>query len=115
MHKLYGPFLVFLAILIPVLWVVNCSGPRPVVSRLRLQSPRSPGGPYQVQALVHNDSPGHGQVAITFRLLNTATGHTIEQDQKVTLQSGETSLVSARITAPPATYTPEVDASYPPG
>ncbi|HEV8192635.1 MAG TPA: hypothetical protein VGP82_14310, partial [Ktedonobacterales bacterium] len=54
------PFLLLLAL--PVLWVVNCSGPRPTASQVRVQAPSQQGDPYHVTALVGNEGPGHGQV-----------------------------------------------------
>lgn len=97
------------------LWVVNCSGPRPTTSGLSVQPPPSANQPYQLSATVRNAGPGHGEVQVTFRLVDKRSGQTFEQMQTVALDAGESSVVSVQITAPPGDYTPQVEVSYPPG
>lgn len=100
---------------VAALWAVNCSGPRASASDLSVQPPTSANTAYQMSAAIHNAGPGHGQVQVTFRLRDKRGGQTYEQMQTVALDAGETSVVSAQITAPPGDYTPEVDVAYPPG
>lgn len=108
----FSPLL--LVLVLPYLWVSNCSGPRPSVSDLRIQAPRTPGGPYTLSALVTNNGPGHGQVDVTFRLRDQRSGHTFEQDETVTLEAGEQAVVSVQMDVPPGIYTSEVEVEYPP-
>ncbi|HEU5348250.1 MAG TPA: hypothetical protein VFU63_06525 [Ktedonobacterales bacterium] len=106
------PVLILLGI--SALWVTNCSGPRPVVSNLRIEAPSAADKPYRVTARVWNDGPGHGQVEVIFRLRDTSSGHIYQQSEQVTLRSGEAVIVSVDISAPPGNYKPDVIASYPP-
>jgi hypothetical protein len=102
-------------VLVCFLWVINCTGPRPSWSHLRVQPPSGSSQSYQVSLEVTNTGPGHGQIDVVVRLKSKRTGQTYEQDQTVMLQSGETSVVNMQIGAPPGQYTPEVDLQYPPG
>jgi hypothetical protein len=98
-----------------VLWVANCSGPQPsVVGGVQLEDPSGPGEPYHVQTTVRNAGPGHGQVNVTFRLHDPATGQTFQGDRQVQLEGGETARVVAEILAPPGSYEPDVEVEYPP-
>lgn len=97
-----------------VLWVVNCSGPRPEAEVVRVVPPAEAGWPYLVEARLRNASHGHGQVTVTFRLRDTATGQTFQEERKVELREGETAGVVAEIHAPPGDYAPELEAEYPP-
>lgn len=106
------PLVLLLAL--AALWVTNCSGPRPSVSDPKVEAPGAPGKPYHVTARVENDSPGHGQVRVLFRLRDIHTGRTYQQSDQVTLRSGETLIVGVDISAPPGDYRPEVTVSYPP-
>ena len=109
----WGLLFVLVAVL-PYLWVLNCSGPRPELRRVRLTPPSVVGGAYQMEAVVRNSGPGHGQVAVIFTLRDTRTGHTYQQDESADLSAGETAVLSAEIPAPPGTYTPNVEVQYPP-
>jgi hypothetical protein len=106
--------LAVLATLVGVLWVRSCSGPDPVVVDVRLVAPRAEATPYRVEATIENRGQGSGDAQVTFRLRDAATGLTRQQEQRIALDRGERALVSAEIDAPPATYTPAVEASYPP-
>lgn len=97
------------------LYVSNCSGPQTTATDLRVLPPHITGGPYRVEAYVHNGGPGHGEVDVIFRLVSKKTGDTVEADDKVSLDAGETSLAWADIEAPPGQYTPQVSIDYPPG
>ncbi|HEU0026903.1 MAG TPA: hypothetical protein VFQ25_07280 [Ktedonobacterales bacterium] len=96
------------------LWVVNCSGPRPVASDPRVEAPLRAGDPYHVTALVSNEGPGHGEARVTFRLRDTQTGRVYQQIASVTLDPDETIVVGVDIAAPPSQYEPIVEAEYPP-
>ncbi|MGE5334067.1 MAG: hypothetical protein ACM3N4_05150 [Nitrososphaerota archaeon] len=110
--RLILPVLMLLGV--SALWVTNCSGPRPMVSDARVEAPSTPDKPYHVSARVENDSPGHGQVRVVFRLHDTTTGHVYQQSEQITLRSGEAVIVGVDINAPPGHYTPEITANYPP-
>ena len=96
------------------LWIMSCSGPKAVVGQVRLEPPREANGPYPVHAEVENRGFGHGQVNVIFRLRDQATGVTIEETEKVSLEPGERSLVIAQIEAPSGSYAPDVEVEYPP-
>jgi hypothetical protein len=99
-----------------VLWVTQCSGPRPtVIGAPQVQAPARPGDPLRVQATVRNDGPGHGEVRVTFRLRDPASGEAYQDDETVQLDRGETARVVGEIRAPPGSYEPEVQVEYPPG
>ena len=106
--------LIGLAAILTVLWVMNCSGPQPSVSNVRLIEPSNQGAPYRIESLIQNEGRGHGQVAVKFRLRDRTTEQTIQEDRKAVLEPGETARVSAEIQAPPGDYAPEVEAEYPP-
>src|SRR5690242_709703 len=108
----WGLLFVLVAVL-PYLWVLNCSGPRPELRRVRLMAPSVVGGAYQIEAEVRNSGPGHGQVAVIFTLRDTRTGHTYQQDENANLNPGETAVLSAQIQAPLGTYVPNVEVQYP--
>ncbi|HEU5440545.1 MAG TPA: hypothetical protein VFU88_14770 [Ktedonobacterales bacterium] len=115
MAKRVSFFLPFLLLLgMAALWVTNCSGPRPVVSDPQVEAPTAPDKPYYVTVRVQNDSPGHGQVQLVFRLRDIHSGHVYQQSEQVTLRSGETAVVGVDISAPSGEYQPNVTASYPP-
>jgi hypothetical protein len=97
------------------LWVAQCSGPKPVlVEPARVEAPDQPGDPYKVTATVRNTGPGHGQVRVTFRLIDDDADAAYQKDESVQLERGETTHVIVEIPAPPATYRAEVEAEYPP-
>ena len=98
------------------LWVAQCSGPRPeVMGSPTVTPPAQPGQPYVVAATIANHGPGHGQVEVTLRLKDVATGQLYQQQEQLNLESGEQSRVVTSIFAPVASYTPEVQVQYPPG
>lgn len=96
------------------LWVANCSGPRPSVADVQVTAPRAEGEPYLVGALIRNEGRGHGEVKVSFRLRDRASGQTVEQGAKVDLEDGETTRLVVEIQAPPGDYAPMVEAIYPP-
>ena len=96
------------------LWVVNCSGPRPVVTDVQLHEPDRDGAPYRVEAIVRNAGGGRGQVTVNVRLRERASGRTIQTGKQVVLEARESALVLAELPAPRGNYAPEVEAEYPP-
>lgn len=97
-----------------VLWVVGCSGPRLEVTDTRLTAPTSEGAPYCLEATIKNQGWGHGQVNVTVRLRDKATGQTVQDDRKAELRPNETTRVAIELIAPPGAYEPEVEVDYPP-
>jgi hypothetical protein len=64
---------------------------------------------------VVNPWRGHGQVDVTIRLRDTATGrHVMGDDQHIELEAHDTVFVSAEVMAPSGQYAPEVEVVYPP-
>jgi hypothetical protein len=103
-----------LAALLGFLWVRGCSGPDPVVADVRLIEPPDESRPYRLEATIENRGQGNGDAQVIFRLRDAATGQTRQEEKRVSLERGETAIASADIPAPRATYTPAVEASYPP-
>jgi hypothetical protein len=101
-------------IVLTVLWVSECTGPRPVVGDVRLDPPASEGAPYRVEASVTNTGRGHGEVAVTIRLRDESSDRSVQTDRRIELDEHETTRIIADIVAPTATYTPDVEAIYPP-
>jgi hypothetical protein len=106
--------LVLVTAALTVFWVAECSGPRPVVGDVRLLAPTVDGGPYRVEASVTNAGRGHGEVAVTVKIQDQASGRTVQTDRKLDLDAHESTRILADIPAPPATYVPTVEAVYPP-
>ena len=104
------------AVAAAALFVVNCTGPRPAVSDVRLEEPKGESDPYVVRATIRNEWHGHGQVAVSVRLRESSGDppRTFEKQEQVSLaRNGSTSL-AVEIHAPRARYTPDVQADYPP-
>ncbi|MBI3967172.1 MAG: hypothetical protein HY329_16180 [Chloroflexi bacterium] len=106
--------LIAVAAVVATLWVLNCSGPKPVVGEVRLVEPTAPGAPYRVEATVRNDRSGEGQIEVKVRLREKTSGHTVQQELKADLKSNEQTLIVAELKAPAGSYTPEVEVEYPP-
>ena len=102
------------AIIVAILWVANCTGPMPAVQRVQLSPPSTPGGPYEVTAVVLNQGGGHGEVDVSARLREMNSPRTVANDRRITLQAHDTAVVVIDIQAPKGEYTPQVDATYPP-
>ena len=98
------------------LWISRCSGPRAdVVGAPIVRAPQAPGEAYHVEVPVRNAGPGHGEVQVTVRLRDPSSGRAYEREETVQLEAGEQVSVVAEIFAPPATYEPQVEVTYPPG
>ena len=101
---------------ITALWVGQCSGPRAAVDGLpTVLAPEQPGQPYRVVAAIRNTGPGHGEVQVTFRLRDRATGQTYQHIDRAQLEPGSLIQVVAEIPALPGDYEPSVQVDYPPG
>src|SRR4051812_19446778 len=96
------------AMLLAILWVAECTGPRPVVGEVWLDPPTTNGAPYRVEASVTNTGRGHGEVAVTIRLRDETSGWSVQTDRRIELDEHETTRIIADIVAPAATYTPAV-------
>ena len=97
-----------------VLWVAQCTGPKPQVADVRLQEPQSESDPYVVLATLHNTWRGQGEVRVTARLRDSGTGTSYEKEAQATLNGRESVAVAIEIHAPRGHYTPDVQAEYPP-
>ncbi len=91
-----------LALLLVLL--TGCLGPKPVLqSYSALPSAPDSGKPFVVEAVIHNEGPGEGEVLVEVNLLNKQNGTTIAQDSKtVDLKKDETQRVLFEITLPPS-------------
>jgi hypothetical protein len=102
-----------IAVAVGVLWVLQCSGPRSEILETRLVEPGAPGAPYRIEATVHNEGPGHGQVNVILRLRHLQERWTVQEDRQVSIEAGESARVTADLFAPPGPYAPEVELEYP--
>src|SRR5581483_6795938 len=101
-----------LTVLAIAFWVAECTGPRPVVGDVRLLPPAAEGAPYRVEASITNAGRGHGEVAVTVRLRDEASGRTVQTDKRIELDEHESTRIVADVPAPVATYVPNVEALY---
>ena len=104
------------------LLLVACLGPKPVLQSYNVERP--PAGsdqPFKVEAVIHNQGPGAGQVSVMVVLENKQTGETIRQEEKdVVLDNGETQHVFFEMDLPisaknmdPNNIDVHVDTHYP--
>lgn len=109
-----GGLLVALVVL--VLWISQCSGPRPeLVGAPVVRPPASPGDAYHVEATVRNAGPGHGEVQVVARLRERSSGRAYQRDETIQLDAGEQAGIVVEVFAPPGDYEPHVEINYPPG
>jgi hypothetical protein len=101
-------------VVLAVLWTANCSGPQPKVIEASFRAPENPDHPYSVSAIVSNDSRGRGQVSVTFRLKDKASGLEYEKEASAELKPHDQVVVETDIDAPEGDYTLDVDVEYPP-
>ena len=109
---------VLLALLLPLLLLTGCLGPKPVVIGVTKQPPTAPDQPYRIQVLVRNDGPGSGQIQVSVRFVDKQTQRVIlSNDQEVQLEHEEQSVnfeLNLPPTAPPLDQLDvQVDAQYP--
>jgi hypothetical protein len=91
---------------------LGCSGPRANATDARVR-PSSRSGFYRVETRVVN-AGGPGEVELTARLRNTATGRIVTQRQSVDLRPGDRADVALEVPAPPGDYAVDVTVEYPP-
>lgn len=87
-----------------------CAGPQPSVTASWLE-PR-PGG-YVAVAAVRN-AGGDGEVQVSFRLRDRATGRTVPVQGTAQVRRGEEVQVRAYVPAPPGDWRLEAESEYPP-
>lgn len=92
-----------------------CLGPKPTVLSHELQPPEQPGQPWVMYATVENRGRGEGQVAVTARLIDPATGDVLAENE-VTAQFLGHETITVAIELQPQTDGPfeeQVEAEYP--
>ena len=95
-------------------FLFRCEGPRPAIRNVRLERE---GAGWRVGTELVNEGHGDGQVEVTFRLRELATGRTWQAERRVALAPHERVEVSEPVDAPEAAdgrYAAEVEAKYPP-
>jgi hypothetical protein len=97
-----------------VLWVMNCSGPRPLVTEVSVARPSDGSSLHRVAAVLRNQAGGAGEVQVTVRLRDRTTGQTVQRQETVSLTGAEVTRLVLPIEAPPGDYAPEVEVQYPP-
>jgi hypothetical protein len=101
------------AVVMVLLWVMNCSGPQPVVTAVRLTEPTSVDAPYRVEVELLNRWRGHGEVAVTVRLRDPGSGRRVVEERHVSLEGNERVVLVVELLAPPGRYEPEVTVQCP--
>ena len=109
------------ALLLSLLVLTGCLGPKPVVDSYQAEPPSSPDQPFKVEAVVSNAGPGEGEVLVEVSLSDKKTGAVLRRDeQHVSLQTGETEHVLFELNLPPSAQNlnpdqidVEVQAHYP--
>ena len=91
---------------------LGCSGPRATATDARVR-PSARSGFYRVETRVVN-AGGPGEVELTVRLRNTATGRIVTQQQPVELRPRDRADVALEVPAPPGDYAVDVSVEYPP-
>jgi hypothetical protein len=87
-----------------------CAGPRPRVAASWLE--QAPGG-WVAAARVRN-AGGEGEIQVTFRLRDRATGRSIPAEATAHVQDGEEVEVRVWVPAPPGSWSLEAESEYPP-
>ena len=100
--------------LITIFWITSCAGPKPTVVEATFDPPAAAGQPYHLRALVENGGGGRGEVGITFRMKDQASGRIYEEQSTLTLKPHEQALAVAQLALPAGDYTLKVEAEYPP-
>jgi hypothetical protein len=91
---------------------LGCWGPRATATGARVR-PSSRSGFYRVDARLIN-AGGSGQIELTVRLRNKATGSVVTQQQSVDLHPHDRDDVVVELPAPPGDYAVDVGVQYPP-
>jgi hypothetical protein len=103
-----------MALMLGVVWIMQCSGPMPSVEQVTLRDPAQPGLPYEVDVRVRNRWRGHGEIQLTAQLVDASTGRRYEAQQTAALQPDEIIHVIVPVQADKGTYEAHVEADYPP-
>lgn len=96
------------------LWVRHCAGPIPRLVELRATAPHDGEKNWTLDATIENRGPGEGEIAVSFRLIDPASGEVWERSAESDLLRGRTSHVVVGIDAPARTLVPSAELDYPP-
>jgi hypothetical protein len=99
-------------LLLALVALAGCAGPRPRVERVSLTPPERVGDPYLVEAVVKNAGRGRGEVKVLLHL--TGSAGRFAEEKRIDLSAGETASVIAEFRAPPGVYAPSAEVQYPP-
>jgi len=92
--------------------LAGCAGPRAKATDARVRPSMRAG--YQRVEVVLVNGAGRGQVAVTARLRNTATGRIVTKTQAVDVDPHDRTDVAMEVPAPPGDYAVSVSVDYPP-
>jgi hypothetical protein len=101
-------------VVVSMVWLLQCSGPRPVVQAVTVHEPAQPGLPYQVEVQVRNNWRGGGQLQVQAELRDRASDRRYQGQQNATIKSMESMNVLVEVDALPGDYEPHVEVEYPP-
>ena len=113
--------LLILMLALSALVLSGCLGPKPVLESFEATPHQDPNQPFRVEAVVRNAGPGEGEVLVQVSLSSRQDGTVIRrEEQKVSLQTGETEHVLFELNLPPSAQEMsadqievEVEAHYP--
>jgi hypothetical protein len=97
-----------------LVWLLQCTGPRPEIQGMVLREPAEPGLPYQVDVQVRNTWRGHGEVQVQAELHDDASKRSYQGKQSATIEPMEIINVVVEIQAAPGNYEPRVKVEFPP-
>jgi len=111
-----------IALLLALLALSGCLGPKPVLRGYEVEPPAAGSDqPYKIDATIANEGPGAGQVEVEVNMSNKQTGEFLAKENKeVEMQMDEIVHVLIEIDLPPSAQDlnpdnikVEVDAHYP--
>lgn len=111
MWKLLGP--AGMAAVLVVLWVVNCSGPRPEVTGVELREPEQEGDPYVALATIRNRMRGPGEVRVEVSLRGE-DGRVFSKSETTEIGGHGELTLTFEFPLPEGEYKATADVSYPP-
>jgi hypothetical protein len=97
-----------------VLWVGNCSGPRPEVADVTVEASESPDHAYRISVVIINKGRNGGEVTVLFELVSREDGRVTRARENIEIEANETLTVSTEISAPPGAYDARAKVDYPP-
>lgn len=105
-----------LPLLLMLLLLGACIGPRPEVVSYDLSAPESPGDPYIMTVVVKNAGRGEGQIEVIGRLLADSSDEVLAQnDELVDLDPHEVVHIAIELRPnEPGSYRPAASVKYPP-